>query len=207
MLTQGARSVVARPLLVIVALVLSVGCAHGVVVAPKPPEKAVAEKVPADVGLYLSKEFKSYRVSEFKMGDKWNYDNLGEVSAGQFRLGLSQIFRTVELVDERPPFTKPQSRTFHAVVEPAIERFDFDIPFTKFQVYPAKIYYKVTVYDMSGKAVLTKTVEGIGDLKGSPGFDFAENPSKSASKAVEDGATKLLDALFASEEIKALLKR
>src|SRR5262249_36192337 len=115
-------------------------------------------------------------------------------------------FRTVEVVDERPPFGKPPSRTFHAVVEPAIEKFDFDIPFTKFQVYPARIYYKVTVYDMSGRAVLTKTIEGIGDVKGSPGFDFSANPSKSASKAIEDAASKLLDALFASDEIKALLK-
>src|SRR5262249_29538615 len=160
MLTHGARPVVAGTLLVI-ALVLSVGCAHGVVVAPKPPEKAVAEKVPADVGLYLSKEVRSYRISEVKKGDKWNYDNLGEASASQLRLGLSRIFRTVELVDERPPFTKPQLRTFHVVIEPAIEKFDFDIPFTKFQVYPAKIIYKVTVYDIGGTVVLTKTVEGI----------------------------------------------
>jgi hypothetical protein len=202
---QAARCFMG-PSLVALALVLSVGCAHNVMVTPRSPEKAVPEKVPADVGLYLSKEFRTYRVSEYKMGDKWNYDNLGDASASQLRLGLTQIFRTVEMVDERPPFGKTPSRTFHAVVEPAIEKFDFDIPFTKFQVYPARIYYKITVYDMSGRAVLTKTIEGIGDVKGSPGFGFAENPSKSASKAIEDGASKILDALFASDEIKALLK-
>ncbi len=57
------------------------------------------------------------------------------------------------------------------------------------------------------KVILVKTVEGSGDVKGSAGFDFAENPSKSASKAVEDGANKLLDALFASDEIKRLTDR
>jgi hypothetical protein len=190
------------------ALTLSVGCAHSIMVAPKPPQdRPAAEKVPADVGLYLSENFTGYKVSEFRKGDKWNYDNLGQASATQIRLGLTQIFRTVEIVDERPPFSRPQTRRLHAVVEPAIEKFDFEIPFTKFQVYPAKIWYKVTVYDTNGTVVLATTIEGVGDLKGSPGFDFAENPSKSASKAVEDGANKLLDMLFASDEIKRLTDR
>jgi hypothetical protein len=202
------RSSASRSLFLATALLVAVGCAHSVVVAPKPPpERAAADRVPADVGLYLTREFTGYKVSESKMGDTWNYDNLGQASATQVRLGLAQIFRTVELVDERPPFSKPQTRTLHAVVEPGIDKFEFDIPFTKFQVYPAKIFYKITVYDPSGKVILVTTVEGIGDVKGSAGFDFAENPSKSASKAVEDGANKLLDALFASDEIKRLTDR
>ncbi len=187
-------------------LLLFVGCAHSIVVAPKPSELTSIEKLPIDVGLYLTNDFKSYKVSEFRKGDKWNYDNLGEASATQFRLGLGQIFRTVELVDERPPFTKPKPRLYQAVIEPAIEKFDFEIPLTKFQVYPAKIHYKITVYDMGGQVVLTRSVEGVGDLKGSPGFDFAENPSKAASKAVEDGATKALETLMKSAEIRALLR-
>jgi hypothetical protein len=207
-MSLSCRSSASRSLLLAAALLVAVGCAHSVVVAPKPPpERPAADRIPADVGLYLTKEFTGYKVSESKMGDKWNYDNLGQASATQVRLGLAQIFRTVELVDERPPFSKPQTRTLHAVVEPGIDKFEFDIPFTKFQVYPVKILYKITVYDTSGKVILVRIVEGIGDVKGSPGFDFAENPSKSASKAVEDGANKLLDALFASDEIKRLTDR
>jgi hypothetical protein len=194
-------------LIVGAAVVLSVGCAHSIVVAPKPPEKTGAETMPLDVGLYLSSEFKSYKVSEFRKGDKWNYDNLGEVSAAQFRLGLGQIFRKVELVDERPPFKNDSARVLHAVIEPAIDKFDFEIPITKFQVYPARIHYKVTVYDLAGKVLFIRTVEGVGDFKGSPGFDFTENPSKAASKAVEDGAGKAFDALMSSDEVKALLKQ
>ena len=188
-------------------LVVSIGCAHSIVVAPKPPESKTTEKLPIDVGLYLSEGFKHYKVSEFRKGDKWNYDSLGEASATQFRLGLGQVFRLVELVDERPPFTKQPSKTFQAVIEPAIERFDFEIPLTKFEVYPARIQYNVTIYDMTGKVVLRRTVEGVGDFKGGPGFDFAENPSKAASKAVEDGANRALDALLGSEEVKALGRR
>jgi len=182
------------------------GCAHTVLVAPKPLEKGNIEKIPIDVGLYITEEFKNYKVSEDRKGDKWNYTNLGEASSVQIRLGLGQIFRTVEIVDEKPPFSRPKVITLQAVIEPAIYKFMFDIPFTKFQVYPAMIGYKITFYDMSGKVLFTKMVDGIGDTKGQPGFDFAENPSKSATKAVEEGVNKALDAILASDEIKALVK-
>lgn len=191
----------------IAAAVLSAGCAHTVTVAPKPVEKVTTEKIPLDIGLYLAKELKAYRVSEFRKGDKWNYDNLGEASAVAFRLGLGEIFRTVEVVDERPPFAKPKSRAFHAVIEPTIEKFEFEIPMTKFQVYPARIQYRITVFDLDGKLVFTKIVEGIGDTKGSPGFDFTENPAKSASKAIEEGARLALEAVLASDDIKALVRQ
>lgn len=190
---------------VFLTFLFGMGC-HNVRVSPKPPEKALAEKIPLDVGLYLSEELKNYKVSENRWGDQWNYTNLGEASATQFRLGFGQIFRTVEIVDERPPFSKPRTIKLHAVIEPMIYKFLFDIPFTKFQVYPAMIGYKITIYDMNGKVLLTKMVDGIGDTRGQPGFSYTENPARSATKAVEDGVNKVLDAILASEEIKALVK-
>ena len=48
------------------ALAGSVGCAHSVMVAPKLPEKTLAEKVPLDVGLHITNEFKGYKLSEFR---------------------------------------------------------------------------------------------------------------------------------------------
>jgi hypothetical protein len=186
-------------------LLFGVGC-HNIRVSPKPPEKVLAEKIPLDIGLYMSDEFKNYKVSENRLGDQWNYTNLGEASAAQVRLGLGLIFRTVEIIDEKPPFSKPKTITLHAVIEPMIYKFLFDIPFTKFQVYPAMIGYKITFYDMSGKVLFTKMVDGIGDTRGRPGFDFSENPTIAATKAVEQGVNNPLDAILASDEIKALVK-
>lgn len=180
------------------------GCAHTVPVVPRPPEKAYAEKIPLDAGLYLTENFKQYKVSEYRKGDKWNFANLGESSATQFRVGLSQIFRSVELIDKRPPFAEPKPANMQIVVEPEIEKFDFDIPMTKFQTYPARIRYRITVFDMDGNTICARSVEGIGDVKGQPGFDFAENPSKAASRAVEDGVSKSLDAILGAEELKKL---
>lgn len=186
-------------------LLFGVGC-HNIRVSPKNPEKPGVEKIPLDVGLYISDQFKNYKVSENRWGDQWNYTNLGEAGAAQFKLGLGLIFRTVEIVDEKPPFSKPKTVTLHAVIEPMIYKFIFDIPITKFQVYPAMIGYKITFYGMDGKVLFTKMVDGIGDTRGHPGFSFSENPTIAATKAVEDGINKALDAILASEEVKALVK-
>lgn len=188
----------------LIAFSILFGCAHTVPVVPRPPEKVYAEKIPLDAGLYLTDDFTKYKVSEYRKGDKWNYANLGESSATQFRLGLSQIFRSVELVDKRPPFPEPKPINIQVVVEPVIEKFDFDIPITKFQTYPARISYHITVFDMDGNKICERSVEGIGDVKGQAGFDFTENPSKAASRAVEDGVSKSLDAILGAEELKKL---
>ena len=180
------------------------GCAHTVAVAPRAPEKVYAEKIPLNAGLYLSDDFKKYKVSEYRKGDKWNFTNLWESSVTQFRLGLSQIFRSVELVDKMPPFPEPKPINIQVVVEPAIEKYEFDIPITKFQIYPARIRYRIVVFDMDGSKICEKSVEGIGDVKGQAGFDFTENPSKAASRAVEDGVSKALDAILGAEELKKL---
>lgn len=190
----------------LVGFTFSAGCTHTVLVAPKPPVMSTG-RTSLNVGLYITDEFRNYQVSESVMGHTWNYTNLGEASTAQFSLGLGQTFRTVEIVNDKPPFSKPVVTILHAVIEPTINNFTFDFPFAKFQIYPARIHYKITVYDMRGNIIFAKSVEGIGDTKGSLGIDETENPSKSASKAVEDGVYKALETISSSEEIKALLKK
>ncbi|MGD9181979.1 MAG: DUF1566 domain-containing protein, partial [Desulfobacterales bacterium] len=180
------------------------GCAHTIPVVPHPPLHTGADKIPLDIGLYVSDELTNYQVSEYKMGDQWNYTNLGTASASQFKLYLDHYFLSVELVDRLPPFPDEKKITVHAVLEPRIEQFDFDIPFTKFQVYPARIRYLIKVYDINGNIILKEEVEGIGDTQGQAGFDFSENPSKSASKAVEDGVKKAVEEIAKSDKIRRL---
>lgn len=192
--------------LLAVIIILSLGCSHTVHVAPNPPLQTSAEKIPLDVGLYISEEFKNYQVSESKLGDKWNYPNLGAASASQFTLCLGQSFRSVQLVERLPPFPSEKEITVHAVIEPTIGKFEFDIPVTKFQVYRSRIRYIIKVYDIGGNIILEDVVEGIGDIQGHAGFDFTENPSKSASKAVEDGVQKVVEEIVDLEKIRRIQK-
>ena len=192
-------------ILVIVFTILT-ACAHTIPVVPNPPLYPLVDKIPLEVGLYVSEELKNFQVSEYKMGDQWNYINIGAASASQFKLCLDQRFLSAELVDRIPPFPAQKEMTIHAIIEPVIDRFDFDIPLTKFQVYPARIRYIIKVYDVAGNIILKDEVEGIGDTQGQGGFDFSENPSKSASKAVEDGVQKAVEKIAGSHEIMRLVE-
>ncbi|MHB1216540.1 MAG: hypothetical protein ACYCY9_16315, partial [Thiobacillus sp.] len=69
--------------------------------------------------------------------------------------------------------------------------------------YPATITYKINIYagDTLSAAPI---VNGVGDMAGSPGFDFSTNPSNSASKAIEDGVNKALAVMAGTPVIQSL---
>ena len=192
-------------LLTVVMLLVSSGCAHQILVSPNPAAStATGEKLPLNVGLYMSDAFRNYQVSESRMGDSWQYTNLGQASAQQIRAGLEQRFQTVTLLQSRAiSQANPQPVM---VVEPEIQSFTFDIPITKFQVYPATIRFKVSVIGTSGEVIYSNTTSGVGDTSGSPGFDFAANPARSATKAVEVGINDLLNDLAKSPAVQKLLQ-
>ena len=62
-------------------------------------------------------------------------------------------------VNEKHPFSKPKPIMFHAVIEPMIG-------------------YKITLYDMTGKVLFTKVVDGIGDTRGHSDFNYSKNPTR-----------------------------
>lgn len=175
--------------------VVSAGCAHTVPVTPTANAvTAPAQKLPFSVGLLISDEFVGYQYSEAKWGDTWNYTNLGQASSTMFRDGLEKYFQSVAKVPKKMSKSEATQAGLVAVIAPQVESFSFDIPFTKFQTYPATIRYKVDIFD--GEAlVFSKVVDGVGDLKGSPGPDFTENPSRSATNAVELGVKKAMEEI------------
>lgn len=184
---SGKGAMLGAAILVCFTIIFAGGCSHKVLVAPHQPAVEETEKIPLNAGLYVSESFQDYTVSEYRMGDRWDYTNLGEASAIQFQLGLNNILRSVERVQETPPLMAERDTTIQVVVEPQIQDFSFDIPFTKFQVYPARINYRLKVYDRDGKVIFEEVIQGIGDTKGRPGYDFTENPARSASNAIVKG--------------------
>ena len=171
------------------------GCAHQVPATPRSGAIAVpANKAPLNVGVYFSDAFMNYQHSESKWGDGWNFTNLGQASANQFRDALGKNYVTVVKLNGRPSKAESDAKALDFMIAPEIQSYSFDIPLTKFQVYPATITYKIDVYEGDGLST-TAVVSGIGDMAGSPGFDFSANPSNSASKAIEDGVNKAMTAI------------
>ena len=181
-----------------------------VTVTPKLTEKTYPDKMPINIGLYLTEEFKNYRVtdSEKTLGTTYDFWNLGMESAGMFEVGLRQIFQKVLVIDEKPPFSKAKPIPLVAIVEPAIERFEFKVPPLVFQTWFTKIYYKVAVYDPQGKILWETSFTGTGNTAGSYTRTMEElgvNPSRPASQAIIDGTDKMIEGILASQAIKALM--
>ena len=101
-----------------------------VTLTPTLIEKTYPDKMPVNIGLYLSDEFKNYRVTDSTktLGTTYDFWNLGSESAGMFEVGLSKIYEKVVVLDEKPPFSKAKSVPLRAVLEPKIEGFDFKVP-------------------------------------------------------------------------------
>jgi hypothetical protein len=182
-----------------------------VTVTPTLIEKTYPDKIPANIGLYLTGAFKNYRYTDSTktLGTTYDFWNLGSESAGMFEVGLSRIFEKVVVVDQKPPFTKVQPLPLRAVVEPKIEGVDFKVPVIVVQPWSTKIPYKILVYNPEGKVVWQKSITGIGEVPGTYTSTLEElgtNPAKPATAAIIDGTDKLIEAILGSEEMRRLFK-
>ena len=182
-----------------------------VTVTPTLIDKTYPDKMPVNIGLYLSDEFKNYRYTDSTktLGTTYDFWNLGSESAGIFEVGLSQVFEKVVVVDQKPPFTKAQPVPLRGVLEPKIEGLDFKVPTIVVQPWSTKIQYKVLVYNPEGKVIWEKAITGVGEVPGSYTRTMEElgiNPAKPATAAIIDAADKLIEAILTSDEMKGLGK-
>jgi hypothetical protein len=182
-----------------------------VTVTPTLIDKAYPDKMPVNIGLYLSDELKNYRYTDSTktLGATYDFWNLGSESSGIFEVGLSQVFEKVVVVNQTPPFSQAQPIPLRAVVEPKIEGFDFKVPAIVVQPWSTKIQYKVLVYNPEGKVIWQKSITGVGEVPGSYTRTMEElgtNPAKPATAAIIDAADKLIEAILTSDEMKGLGK-
>ena len=182
-----------------------------VTVTPTLIDKTYPDRMPVNIGLYVSEEFRNYRYTDSTktLGTTYDFWNVGSESSGMFETGLSQIFQKVVAVDQKPPFSKAQPVPLRAVVEPKIEGLAFKVPAVVVQNWSTKIQYKIVVYNLEGKVIWQKAITGVGEVPGSYTRTMEElgtNPAKPATAAIIDATDKLIEAILASEEMKGLAK-
>ncbi len=182
---------------------------HAALVIPTPRSKPLANKIPFDVGLYLNRDFMYFKVKRWKGVELWHHDNLRSQGANQFLLELNNIFRKVELIIQKPPFTKDiweeKGKNLNAIIEPKIETFYFGKAFWPTWTWHAKIKYEIILYDMNRNIIFKRSVEGMGDVKGRIRYD-EESAGAASSKAIEDAVTRATEAILASQELMAFVK-
>ena len=193
-----------RHFFLVVAFTLLVSaCSHQI---PMSPTVDVSrDKVPRDIGLYLSDEFTQEVWSEGRYGDTWNFP-LGAASAKAVPQAVEQAFQKMVMVRGLPPYagTPP---AVDAVLAPRIEDFTFDIPLLKTSTYSAEIAYRFTLYDLKGAPVASWRVEGYGARKGELGFEFAKWPGLAANMAIEDAMRRFVEEIEVEPEVSRWLNR
>lgn len=192
------------PLLVLLVASLA-GCTHAIPLKPTLEQPPAVRQVPIAVGVYYSPEFREYRHVGSRMGDRWDFA-VGPASVTLLDRALSMIFESVVPVAGRPPLAGGPG-TLAGVIEPAIEEFDFSLPFLKTGTYSAEIAYRFTVFSPGGEPVAAWSVRGRGDKPGQMGFEFARWPGEAADLAMQDAAMKLVQDFGEVPEVRLWLRR
>jgi hypothetical protein len=201
---SGGKELVRVSFLLLVFLIIF-GCTHAIPLKGTMETIPVTERVPLELGIYYSPDFRNYKHVGSRGGDKWDFP-LGNTSVVLFDRVFSGMFASARSVDSLPPFSAPQGK-LDAVLEPKIESFDFALPFLKTGAYTAEITYRFTLYSLSGDQIASWTVRGSGSKHGQVGFEFARWPGEAADMAMQDAATKFMTGFSDHPEVRRLVNQ
>ena len=175
--------------LCLVFLVALGGCGTNVVVQGTVPTPLVA-KMPVNVGVYYSPDFKSFRHEEV-IYQKGTYKvDMGDQNLTFFRNLMSAMFLSAQEVGE-PPLAPVQMKGLDGVLVPEIVKYGFLTPSVSgLNFYSASIHYRVTLFDRDGKQVGTWTLVGYGKAEGGA-FSGDAALGEATLLAIRDGGARL----------------
>lgn len=181
------------------------GCAHSIPIKGTLHHPAATAKIPATFGVYYSPEFRNLKHSGSWGGEVWTFP-LGLASVKLFDQLFPLAFTSTIPVAGLPPASGSVPDAV-AVIEPAVEAFDFTLPQRKTGSYTVEITYRFTLYSPNGDPVASWTVTGYGAKPGEAGVESERRLSEAANLALEDAANKFLTSFSDVPEVQQWLKR
>ena len=179
-----------------VYLVLT-GCAA--VVRPQVSESEFMTnepKKPGRVDLYVTEEFRKHVETKTDAMDfkKWEFE-LGPLAVDTFKYALASRFEEVKVMLGTPnfPMTGDTVKGLLAVVHPEFAGFSCSFPVVfKFESYTSTVCFNVKVFDKTGSVLIDKSYTGVGEKRGSIGFESAGHAANpiAAQLAVKDAVDK-----------------
>jgi hypothetical protein len=153
-------------------------------------------KVPGRVDLYVTDEFRKHVESQTDAMDfkKWEFE-LGPLAVDSFKYALASKFEEVKVMLGTPnfPLVGDTEKSLLAVVEPAFAGFTCSFPVVfKFETYKSTVCFNVKVFDKAGSVLLDNSYTGVGEKRGSVGFESAGTAANpvTAQLAVKDAVDK-----------------
>lgn len=188
-------------------LALLSGCTTSVTVEGTVPTPLVA-KIPANVGVYFSPDFKSFRHEEtIEQRGSFSVD-LGAQNLTFFRNLMNAMFDTAVEVGE-PPVSPARMAELgiDGVIVPEIVKYGFLTPAVSgLNFYSASIHYRISMYDQSGEKIGDWTLVGYGKAEG--GVFSADNALGEATLlAIRDGGARIAIDLPNEPAVAAWLER
>ncbi len=151
-------------LFTVISAVLLGGCSSAVVVDSSFPTPLV-EPLPARVGLLFSDDLYDYIHTEaLPQQSTWTID-LGDANVAMLEPLLQTMFAEARIVDTLP--LDPADRaSLDGVIVPALEKFEFDIPFgERDEFVEVWMQYRLTVYRPDGQIAAEWPVSGYGKFE------------------------------------------
>lgn len=194
-----------RPLGVSVVAALISGCSHAIPLKASVDRPPNINKLPLMIGVYYSPEFRTYQHARAR-GQVQFVAPQGQASAALFDQVLPMIFESVVPVPSRPPLAEASPKVA-AVIEPKIEEFDFDFPWTPFGSYTAQIVYRLTLHSPEGTPFASWTVKGSGERGSGLAATHAPLIGEAVDLAMQDAAMKFMVGFRDIPEVRRWLRR
>lgn len=170
-------------------ILLQAACTKTVTVTGTLPTPLV-ERVPANVGVYYSDEFKSFEHKE-TMPESGTYEiDFGSQNLKFFRNLVNALFTDVTEVNARE-LPVEQQGTFDAVLVPKIVKYGFLVPaISTLTFYEASIEYQITLVDNEGNDLGNWKIVGYGKAEGEL-FGAGKAVGEATMLAIRDGGARI----------------
>ncbi len=175
-------------MLLICALLIG-GCTTSVTVEGTIPTPLVA-KIPVNVGVYYSDDFKKFRHEEnIRQNGNWKVD-MGDQNLLFFRNLMTAVFDNVTEVGE-PQVGGGSLEGLDGILVPEIVKYGFLTPnVSGLKFYSASIHYRMSLYNRQNEKLGEWTIVGYGKSERTL-FGTTESLSEATMLAIRDGGARI----------------
>lgn len=184
----------------IAALTLA-GCASTVSIEMPTIPQPRLEKIPVDVAVRIPDNFYNYEHTEDILGRDKRSIQLGASNANFFSQLFDHMFQSTVIL---APDDDPRNFQFDALIEPAIEGFEFSTPGqTQSDAYSVWIRYRINVFDSVGNRASSWTVSAYGKSQ-KEGITGSDSLRRAAVLAMRDAAALIIMQMDKVSKIRDL---
>ncbi len=175
--------------LVVVCVFLLGGCTTSVTVEGTIPTPVV-EKIPVNIGIYYSDDFKKFQHEEsIRQHGNWKVD-MGGQNLLFFRNLMTAVFVDVTEVDALP-LTGEDLTELDGILVPEIVKYGFLTPnVSGLKFYSASIHYRMTLYNTQSEKLGEWTIVGYGKSERTL-FGTTESLGEATVLAIRDGGARI----------------